>query len=1096
MQSEIPVPKGGRAPAPRRWRPLRALARLAAGVVLVVAVLAAGLAILAAMSPRAVMLPVWMLAEAEARLTRALADRGGAGLAVSLGAIGADVEGGVPRLTLRDVRLQGPDGAARLRLPLIEARFERAALARGMLRLADVAVQGARLRLTRDPGGTLDIAFGDGTAALTVPDVTAALLRLFAAPELSGPVRLAVTGAGITFVDRRAGRVWEVTDGTALVTRAEGGALALDIALTQGAATARLSALLAPDRTIMVDAGVEGVPAGDLAVQSPALGWLAPLDAALSGALAARFDAAGTLTRLDGRLSVGAGEIRPAPAAAPIAVEGATLAFVYDPAEARVRLPEVALHSPTLRLAAAGEIAIDGTGTAREAFRGVFTLRSVTLDPAGTFAAPLVFDGGRLEGELRLAPFAFDLRDLTLTDAGRRLSAAGRVAADAAGWAVTVDAGIDRIPADRLLMLWPLGLLPRTRAWLEANVREGLLTDVRAALRARPGEGPPALSLDYDYRNATVRLLPALPPLIGVEGHATLSENTYVLHARTGRIDPPEGGPIDIAGSVFRVPDTTRIPAMAEVRIAARGRVTAVLSLLDQPPFRFAAAAGIAPSVAAGDAQVTADLTLPLVQGLTPADVTFAATGTLTDVVSTTLIRGRRLAAEALRLTADNRAVAIAGALTLDGVRVDAVWRQPLGRGAGPAQVTGTVALSPAFARAFLPGLPAGAVTGAGKAAFTLDLPRGAVPVLRLRSDLAGLRLALPALGWEKPAERTGRFEAVLRLGPAPVVERLVIEAPGLSAEGAGKLAAGGVLDRLDFTRVQAGAWLDAAVALDGTGIVTLSGGRIDLARMPGGLGGAGAGGGSGAPLVLEGMTVRLTDRIALTDVTGRIEARPGRPGRFAARLNGSAAVALQVEGGALRLTADDAGAALTAAGLFERARGGTLDLVLRPERGGYAGRIEMEGLRVVGMPVLAEILNAASIVGLVDQLSAGGLPFTRASAGLRIDGTTLTVRDGVAEGPSFGVTLAGRYDMAADRLAMDGVLSPLYIINGIGQVLTRPGEGMFGFTYRLSGPAARPQVTVNPLSVLAPGFLRNAFRADSGGSPPAADTQRGPGDR
>ena len=63
------------------------------------------------------------------------------------------------------------------------------------------------------------------------------------------------------------------------------------------------------------------------------------------------------------------------------------------------------------------------------------------------------------------------------------------------------------------------------------------------------------------------------------------------------------------------------------------------------------------------------------------------------------------------------------------------------------------------------------------------------------------------------------------------------------------------------------------------------------------------------------------------------------------------------------------------------------------------------------------------------------------------------------------------------DRLDLRGVISPFYLINGIGAVLTRPGEGLVGFTYRVSGSAANPRVSVNPLSVLAPGFFREMFR-------------------
>jgi hypothetical protein len=60
----------------------------------------------------------------------------------------------------------------------------------------------------------------------------------------------------------------------------------------------------------------------------------------------------------------------------------------------------------------------------------------------------------------------------------------------------------------------------------------------------------------------------------------------------------------------------------------------------------------------------------------------------------------------------------------------------------------------------------------------------------------------------------------------------------------------------------------------------------------------------------------------------------------------------------------------------------------------------------------------------------------------------------------------------------MQGVISPIYLLNGIGSILTRPGEGLFGFRYRLTGTAEDPVVSVNPLSILTPGMFRDMFRA------------------
>ena len=57
-----------------------------------------------------------------------------------------------------------------------------------------------------------------------------------------------------------------------------------------------------------------------------------------------------------------------------------------------------------------------------------------------------------------------------------------------------------------------------------------------------------------------------------------------------------------------------------------------------------------------------------------------------------------------------------------------------------------------------------------------------------------------------------------------------------------------------------------------------------------------------------------------------------------------------------------------------------------------------------------------------------------------------------------------------------------------LGQILSGgEGEGILAMTFTLSGPARDPSLSVNPLSLLAPGFLRNIFRpsgdAPSGGT-------------
>ena len=78
-----------------------------------------------------------------------------------------------------------------------------------------------------------------------------------------------------------------------------------------------------------------------------------------------------------------------------------------------------------------------------------------------------------------------------------------------------------------------------------------------------------------------------------------------------------------------------------------------------------------------------------------------------------------------------------------------------------------------------------------------------------------------------------------------------------------------------------------------------------------------------------------------------------------------------------------------------------------------------------------------------------------------------------------MGVSMAGVYGTNSKELALQGVISPIYMLNGIGAILTRQGEGLFGFNYEVRGTSDRALVSVNPLSILTPGMFRDLFRGD-----------------
>lgn len=1104
VAAAVPAPQAPPAPRRRLFRgarhPRPARGRIPWGVIVLMFV-AIGIGTLAVgLKGKPLRLPVWAVVEVEERLNNAL--RGAIAAGEAPAAMGATVSMGgavviigedfVPRLTFEDLRLMQGAGETLLTLPETRLTLDPGALAQGQVRVASLRIIGARARLRRLEDGQLDLSLGGNPAFVFdgLPGLFDAADAVFALPALDRLTHLEAEALTLTVQDRLAGRTWDMGDGRMrLDNRAD--ALAAEIGLSLiggGAAPSRVQVTAVTDKAgpvARVAVAVDQVAAGDLASLAAPLAFLGVLDAPISGRIDLGFGAASTLDRLEAQLDLGAGALTPGAGAEPVRFDHAALLLSYDPVRERLDMPQIAIEGPSLRVAAAGHAYLPGAAEGLpEVMMAQIAFREVRMDPAGLFVAPALFTGGALDARLRLDPFSVDIGQLQLLDGQRRLSLKGRAAAVEAGWRVALDVAVDAIAHDRLIALWPLRLVPNTRAWLEANVQEGVLFNLRAAVRLAPG-AEPRVSLTYDYSGAGVRFLRTLPPIEDGFGYAALDGTRYTLVLDRGRVVPPMGGAIDVAGSVFAVPDISQRPSVAEITLRTAGSLTATLSLLDQPPFGFITRAGQEVDLGDGEARVEARLTVPLIDRVMPGDVDWRVDGTITAARSDRLVPGRMMEAPVLRVQADPAELVIAGAGTLDGVPFDATYRQPLGPGQTGAQLTGSIAISADAVSRLRLGLPPGLISGQGRGAITVDLPRGAPPVLRLTSDLRQVGLSVPEIGWSKPRATAGRLEVTARLTAPASIERLVVEAPGLSAEGTVSLRPGGGLDRARFTRLRAGGWLDAPVTLVGRGAaapaVEIAGGTVDLRRMPDDMGGGRAGQGGGTEIAVQLDRVTVSDGIALANVRGTFATRGGFNGQFMARVNGQAPVQGTVVrspgGAAVRVTATDAGAVLASAGLFPNARGGDLVMTLRPRGGGYDGRADIGNVRLRNTPVLAELLNAASIVGLFDQLNGQGLLFQQAEADFRLTARAVEVTRASAVGASMGISLAGVYDVDRKQLNMQGVISPIYLFNGIGAVLTRRGEGLFGFNYRLTGSADRPQISVNPLSILTPAMFRDIFR-------------------
>ena len=112
-------------------------------------------------------------------------------------------------------------------------------------------------------------------------------------------------------------------------------------------------------------------------------------------------------------------------------------------------------------------------------------------------------------------------------------------------------------------------------------------------------------------------------------------------------------------------------------------------------------------------------------------------------------------------------------------------------------------------------------------------------------------------------------------------------------------------------------------------------------------------------------------------------------------------------------------------------------------QKGSWNGDLKISDARIKDAPQVAQILSAASIIGLFEQMDGKGIFFDTINGKFNLKNELFTIYESSAVGPSLGMSLDGYINTKSKALDLQGVLSPFYLLNGMGAFLTRRGEGV-----------------------------------------------------
>lgn len=959
----------------------------------------------------------------------------------------------------QDVRLYSPEGRLVAALPSIEIGFSLPALLMGRVSPDVIRLIGPQLRALRTMDGAIELSLAGTTtpepatpenANVAPTDVLDGWLgAIMQPPSATSPLgalsRIEISAARVDVTDYQFGVQWRAPQADFLLQRDLNGVRGhVNLEMAVGTKNPRLSGdfLFDPSRAdLRMSVRLERFNPAELASWTPAFASLARLNVPFSGTVRARWTRPSGFADVSFDLSAGQG----------------TLGAQAD------------------------------------------------NEPLNLSYAQLVGTINRVQHRVEISNLYADFNGIVLAASANATRSGNQVLVDAT-------ATINKMPAAELSRYWLPGWAHNARDWVTRNIVSGQVPQATATVQlAVPLDNlaavkPVSLNGHMDLENLTVHYFRPLPPATSAYGSADYDLNGFRVHVDKAMV---EGNPVTSAQ--VNLLGLTDESDRAEIDVAVDSPVLNQLKLIDHDPLRYARRLGLDADQAEGRAVTRARFEFPLFHDLPIEDVAISVTSQMSDVKLPDIVADQDLTNGQLQLVLDGGGMKITGTGNIGPAPAQFTWQESFVSDVSPSsEITFKGAMDEAARQAFRISWPEviGATIGVEG---TYQKDRGQSARVEAKLDLTPAEVSLPWFGWQKPAGHAANGQVSLLVDQSGVqkISSFRATGSGLTLRGAVDFAAHSQWQKVTLSQISVPGTrltgtvthlVDAGYALDFAGpeadIQALFDKPVDDTSAP--------------PVVSADAEPEARVPLDLRFVIDEVTTAPdrslhGAKGRLVRNTNGWSlldiagtvgsgvpiVVQLLPDGAGRRLDmhSEDAGAMLSTLRLMENIRGGTLTVSGRSEGPGpVPAQAELRNFTYLEAKTLRRLAQQAQPEGADALAKEEGLSFSRLKADIRYSEDGIEVKNARMAGDLMGLTLGGRVDLLRGQIDLSGTLVPLYGINSlvsgipvIGWLLTGgEGGGIFAATYTVKGPLSNPQTSVNPLAMLAPGFLRELFFVDN----------------
>ena len=1037
----------------------------------------------------------------------------------------ATIEKGLrgPGLVMTGVVVKDPGGRTILSAPRAEVVVHFPSLLRGEFAPVRIDLIDLSLRLSMSPDGSLSLLAGSEPLVFSAPakptgpliDSVSEGLRmaLDAATSRSGLLgelkHIGVVRGALVFEDLAADQSTRFDD--------------LDLAFEKGRASAHLGlAATGPNGRWAMDARTveQGADrALDIEVKNLSFDELSlftgmrdppfDFDMPLSFKLRLGVTPAGGLGLCEGSFAFGSGYFYlHDPDHEPTLVEALHGAFRFDPASRRLVLDGAEFHSGGSRIAFSATLAPPQAGD--EAWRiEASSAQGTVFGPERPGQTALAVERGRLAARVfpQMRKLVIDQLELL----GPQISLNGTLEASLLAPEqprLQLGLTIGRMPSDAILRLWPSPVAPPVRGYLLDRLGGGfmagqLMVDFDAAafraLKQHTALPDGSVRLNFTVSNGALLLLPGVPPLVDVEGSGVVTGGATSMNITRGAIAGQNGRRLTLADAVFVAPDIDQKPTPASVQAHFTGSMEAVADILGREGMKPYGGLQIDSAMMKGqvDAQLNVNLKLSK-KASRPDDTVVRVNATISNLTIEKLIGKERLDQGLLTVVSDagglkgsGQGRLLGGPVSLDlkqapggdmeaaiGFQLDDAGRNRLGMTLG-AGVTGPIGVR---------------VTSA----FGVkDLPPVQVELDLQRTSIDG---ALPGL--VKPAGRPAKASFLLDSTPrGSTIDQLALEAAGgVAARGSLELEANGAFRSARLSQYRLSPGDDMKIDVDEVKDalkVTVRASSMDarpfLKSLLADANAKDISSTKDIDLDLRAATVIGANRQNLTGLDLKVSRQAGGVRNFQLQARAGRAPVIGVTTRSVAgdpvvsISTGDGGAFLNFLDVYKRMEGGKFEFAARFDASGVDGSFRVSDFILRDEPALRRLVTEG--VALRDdkgalKIDTGASVFSRMQAAFTRTGAEITIRDGLLYGNQIGIKLDGAVDFDRDRLNVVGTFVPAYGVNNLFSQIPLFGpilgggsnEGLFAVNFRATGAVSAPQLTINPLSAIAPGLFRKIF--------------------